>query len=145
MKQGALTGKFTRANVGKQPAGRGEWVTAALNDKAYDVIDALIEIAKEANSTPARDALNWVKNRPGVTAPIIGARTTAQLEDNLAAIDLKLTPAQHGRLAALTVPRLNFPSEFLENAGVFSGSGTTINGESYAVNPIAPAADSERF
>jgi len=145
LKSGALSGKYTRGNAGKLRADRGDWAMAALTEKAYTVIDALIQIADEAHSTPARVALAWVQNRPGVTSTIIGARTMAQLEDNLAALDLQLTPVQTSKLDELTTPKLNFPFDFVKNASTFSSSGTVINGIAAPVNPIAPQTEKERF
>jgi aryl-alcohol dehydrogenase-like predicted oxidoreductase len=137
LKSGVLSGKYTRANAGKVQAARGEWATSALTEKNYDVIDAMIKIAKEVDSTPARVALSWVQNRPGVTSTIIGARTMPQLEDNLAALDLKLKPEQIKLLTELTEPQLNFPYN--------SSSGTLINGVQAPVNPMAPKTEKERF
>jgi aryl-alcohol dehydrogenase-like predicted oxidoreductase len=145
LKSGVLSGKYTRANAGKMQASRGEWATSALNEKAYDVIDALIAISKEIDSTPARVALHWVQNRPGVTSTIIGARTMNQLEENLAALDIQLTPAQTAKLDSLTTPQLNFPHQFVKNGAAFSSSGTTINGVTAPVSPMAPKEVKERF
>jgi aryl-alcohol dehydrogenase-like predicted oxidoreductase len=145
LKSGVLSGKYTRANAGKVQAARGEWATSALTEKNYDVIDAMIKIAKEVDSTPARVALSWVQNRPGVTSTIIGARTMPQLEDNLAALDLKLKPEQIKLLPELTEPQLNFPYNFVKNAAAFSSSGTLINGVQAPVNPMAPKTEKERF
>lgn len=145
LKSGALSGKYTRANAGKVEAPRGEWVTSNLNERLYNVVDALTQIAHEIDSTPARVALAWVQNQPGVTSTIIGARTLRQLEDNLAAVDVKLKPAQIDRLSSLTKPQLNFPAEFLNQAGPFGYSGTTINGKTSELNPMAPVSDAERF
>jgi aryl-alcohol dehydrogenase-like predicted oxidoreductase len=139
LKSGALSGKFTRLNAGKVEAKRGEWVTGSLNEHAYQVIDALAGIAKELNSTPAAVALSWVQNRPGVTSSIIGARTMEQLDANLAALDLKLRPGQTEALDRLTQPALNFPAGFIDRAGAFGYSGTTINGTTHPVNPMAPS------
>jgi hypothetical protein len=70
-----------------------------------------------------------------VTSTILGARTLAQLDDNLAAIDLKLTPAQTAKLDALSKPKLNFPAAFLDFLPAIQAGGTTINGE-----PSTPSA-----
>jgi aryl-alcohol dehydrogenase-like predicted oxidoreductase len=145
LKSGVLSGKYTRANAGQVKAARGEWATSALNDKAYAVIDALLEVAQQQNSTPARVALSWVQNRPGVAATIIGARTLEQLDDNLRALDVRLTADQQERLNALTAPKLNFPYDFVNRAAMFSSSGTTINGVTADVNPMAPASERERY
>ncbi len=146
LKSGVLSGKYTKANAGQVKAGRGEWATSALTDKAYGVIDELIRIAKALDSTPARVALSWVQHRPGVASTIIGARTLEQLEDNLAALDVELEPEHVERLNALTAPTLNFPYEFIHHgAARFSSSGTTINGVTAEVNPLAPTSDSDRY
>ena len=145
LKSGVLSGKYTRENAGQVKAGRGEWAMSALNEKSYALIDALAGIAREAGSTPARVALSWVQNRPGVTSTIVGARTLQQLEDNLAALELKLAPAQSKSLDELSTPALNFPHDFVQRSAVFSSSGTTINGTEAPINPLAPASDTERY
>ena len=146
LKSGALSGKYTRANAGQVKAGRGEWATSALTEKAYAVIDELVNISKELESTPARVAISWVQHRPGVTSTIIGARTLKQLEDNLAALDVKLKNEHEERLNALTAPTLNFPYDFVNSgAARFCASGTTINGVTAGVNPMAPTSESDRY
>lgn len=145
LKGGVLTGKFTRENRGKTDPGRGEWVTSALNEETYKVVDELIAVSKELGETPARVALAWVQSRPGVVSSIIGARTMEQLEDNLGALNVKLSPEQLERLNAVSKPKLNFPADFIARAGSFGAGGTTINGETYPVNPLSPQTDKERF
>jgi len=145
LKSGVLSGKYTRDQHGKHEAGRGQWATAALGDKAYDIIDELGRVAKEIASTPARVALAWVQQRPGVTSTIIGARTMKQLDDNLAASDVTLTAAQVAKLDALSVPKLNFPADFIANGAAFVHGGTTINGRSAPIWPMSPATDEERY
>lgn len=145
LKSGALSGKYTRGNGGKQKSGRGAWVESALTDKTYDVIEVLLEVAREADTTPARVALAWVQQRPGVTSTIIGARTLAQLEDNLKALDVKLTPRQLSRLDEVSKPSLDFPAGFIERAAGFAHGGSTINGEEGPANPLAPQKAGERY
>jgi len=146
LKSGLLSGKYIRGNAGHAKADRGEWVTAGLTEKAYTVIDELIKIARELESTPARVAVSWLQNRPGVASTIIGARTLPQLEDNLAALDVKLNKEHEERLDALTAPTLNFPYDFINSrAGRFSGSGITLNGETPGVNPMAPVSETDRY
>ena len=145
LKSGVLSGKYTRANAGNVKTDRGEWATSALTEKAYTVIDELGAIAKDLESTPARVALSWLQSRPGVASTIIGARTLKQLEDNLAALEVKLKPEHADRLTALTKPALNFPYDFLTRAGTFSSSGTTVNGMAAGVNPLAPTNESDRY
>ncbi len=145
LKQGVLTGKYTRENHGKAEAGRGEWVEAALNDKAYIIIDELVKISKEINSSPSRVALAWLQQKPGVTSSIIGTRTLKQLDDNIAALDVILQPEQVKKLDELSKPELNFPAQFIQNAGPFGMGGTTINGVKNDANPLAPKSDKERY
>src|ERR1700687_5247097 len=72
-------------------------------------VDALESIARAHDSTVARVALAWVEAQPGVTSTIIGARRLAQLEDNVQAIDVRLTAEELARLDALTKPTFGFP------------------------------------
>jgi aryl-alcohol dehydrogenase-like predicted oxidoreductase len=145
LKSGVLSGKYTRANHGKHEAGRGAWALSILNDKTYTLIEELEKVAKELETTPSRVALSWVQNRPGVTSTIIGARTHAQLEDNLRAIDVQLKPAQIARLNELSTPKLNFPADFLASGAAFFQGGTTINGRPSQVWPLAPQGDADRY
>jgi aryl-alcohol dehydrogenase-like predicted oxidoreductase len=146
LKSGALSGKYRRAEKGQHKPDRGGFILGALaDDRTYDVTEAAEAVAKEIGTTTARVALSWVQARPGVASTIIGARTMAQLDDNLQALDVKLTPAQTQRLDDASRPKLNFPAEFLPIAGPFGYGGTTINGTTHAVLPMAPKNDSERY
>jgi aryl-alcohol dehydrogenase-like predicted oxidoreductase len=60
LKSGALSGKYTRSNAGQVKAGRGAWLESALTERNYRIIDVLLEVAKQAGTTPARVALAWV-------------------------------------------------------------------------------------
>jgi aryl-alcohol dehydrogenase-like predicted oxidoreductase len=145
LKSGALSGKYTRANAGQVKGDRGPWVMSALTDKTYAIVDALIATASELGTTPARVAIAWVQGRPGVTSTILGARTVAQLDDNLAALDVKLRPEDLARLDELSKPALNFPAGFLAGAGTFMHGGLTVNGDTARAWPLAPRDDSERY
>ena len=145
LKSGVLSGKYTRDNARKAQPGRGAGVERFLNERAFQVIDVLQRVAEEAGSTPARVALAWVQSRPGVASTIIGARTLEQLEDNLASTVVKLPPAAILALDEASAPTLNFPAAFLKNAGVFGRGGATLNGEKYAVWPLSPKTDAERY
>jgi aryl-alcohol dehydrogenase-like predicted oxidoreductase len=145
LKSGALSGKYTRANAATQKADRGAWVHSALDEKAYAIVDELLRVAKQLETTPARVALAWVQGRPGVTSTILGARTLAQLDDNLAALDVKLAPEHVAKLDELSKPQLNFPADFVAGATAFSHGGATVNGEPSARVPWAPKDDSERY
>jgi aryl-alcohol dehydrogenase-like predicted oxidoreductase len=145
LKSGVLSGKYSRKDHGQHQAGRGAWATSALNDRTYDLLDALAEVARELGSTVARVAIAWVQGRPGVSSTIIGARTLAQLDDNLAAADVKLTAAQVARLDELSKPTFSFPVDFVNGGFPFYQGGTTINGRTAPFWPMSPEGDSDRY
>lgn len=70
-------------------------------------------MAAEIGKSPAQVAIAWTLLNPAVTAPIIGARTAAQLEDNLGALDVVLSDEQRARLEAASAVEPGFPHEFL--------------------------------
>ncbi|MFP4591255.1 MAG: aldo/keto reductase [Halobacteriales archaeon] len=99
--QGFLTGKYDREAglTGESRAAESsrfeEAYLTADNFDAHDVLDA---VAAEVGATPAQTALAWLLHRDGVTAPIVGARTVAQLEENLQAATIDLADDQVERL-----------------------------------------------
>jgi aryl-alcohol dehydrogenase-like predicted oxidoreductase len=144
LKSGVLSGKYTRENAGKVKPDRGIWVESHLGERAYSVVDVLLRVAKELGASPAHAALAWVSGRPGVSSTIIGARTLQQLEDNLGALNVKLTPAQLSALDDVSRPALNFPAGFLENAPMFMHGGLTVNGVTAPPWPLAPRPGARR-
>ncbi len=145
LKQGLLSGKYTRANAGQQKGDRSG-VESLLNERLYTIIDGLVDVARELQTTPAAVALAWVQGRPGVTATIVGARTLEQLNQNLAALDVALTAEQRKRLDKLSEPTLNFPYHFVRSVGpMVSFGGTTINGTTGKPWPSAPKGDGDRY
>ena len=91
---GLLTGKYRR---GETPPEDARYANAnamqrrRYNDTIFDVIEGLDPVVEALGTNLARFALAWVMAQPGVTSPIIGPRTMAQLEDNLAAAELSIT------------------------------------------------------
>jgi aryl-alcohol dehydrogenase-like predicted oxidoreductase len=128
LKSGALSGKYTRANSGQVKADRGVLLNSFLNEKTYAVVDELQTIARAHDSTVARVALAWLQARPGVTSTIIGARRLDQLEDNLAAIDVRLAAEEVARLDALTQPTFGFPQNMQPIFPAIHNGGTSVNG-----------------
>ncbi|WP_437484510.1 aldo/keto reductase [Sorangium sp. So ce1014] len=145
LKSGILSGKYTRKNGATvKPEGR-QWAAGFLDEKSYVVIDELERIAKELDTTVARVALAWVQARPAVSSTIIGARTLAQLDDNVKALEVKLAPEQTAALDALTKPKLNFPAEFLEIARMIQAGGTTINGQPSQLIPFGVTKKGDHY
>jgi aryl-alcohol dehydrogenase-like predicted oxidoreductase len=136
LKSGVLSGKYTRQNVGQLKSDRGFIADTYLNDKTYAIVDELGIIAKAHGSTVARIALSWVQAQPGVTSTIIGARRLAQLEDNLKALEIKLSAEELGRLDALTKPKLGFPQSMQPWFPAIHNGGTTVNGVSAELSPF---------
>jgi len=145
LKSGVLSGKYTRDNHGSQKAARGQFAEANLTERTYDIVDALAAIAREIDSTPARVALAWLAQKPGVTSIILGARRLEQLDDNLAAADVELSPAQVARLDELSKPSLPFPASMEAIVPSFAYAGTTINGRSGPISPWVPQKGGARY
>jgi aryl-alcohol dehydrogenase-like predicted oxidoreductase len=140
---GVLSGKYTRESA--KTADRGERVTAALTERNFLIIDEVARVARELNASPSAVALAWVQTRPGVTSTIIGARRIEQLEQNLAALDVKLDPSHVQALNKVSEPALNFPAGFLQFAPSFMHAGSTVNGEPSQCPPMMPKTDAERY
>ena len=145
LKSGALSGKYTRENAQHSKPGRGEWTSRNFTEQAFRVIDVLFDVARKAGITPARAALAWVQQQPGITSTIIGARTVEQLDDNIGALEVKLAPELVNALEEVSRPKLNFPYDFVRNAGPFGYGGATIDGQGFSANPLAPKTDAERY
>ena len=124
LRGGWLSGKYRRgmsappAESRVNDAERNQWSerwSIYANERTWNVIDELLAVAKETDKTPAQVALNWVLNRPGITAPIIGMRTMAHLEDNLGAIGWTLSPEQVKRLDQASDLPLPYPYDLLRD------------------------------
>ncbi|MFB6132391.1 MAG: aldo/keto reductase [Halanaeroarchaeum sp.] len=99
--QGFLTGKYSREDglVGdSRVAESSRFEQSYLTEENFDVHEELDAVAAEVGATPAQTALAWLVHRRGVTAPIVGARTVEQLEENLAAATIDLDAEQVRRL-----------------------------------------------
>ncbi len=82
-------------------------------ERTWQIIDALWAISDGCGKTPAQVALNWVLCQPGVTAPIFGARTPQQLEQNLGCVGWRLTPEELARLDEVSAIGLPSPYSFI--------------------------------
>ncbi len=93
---GFLSGKYQREGAGVTGQGRFEtWKPfREFTDRHWRTLDALKTVAAQVDRPLAQVALAWASARPGVTAPILGASKLTQLRDNLASLELSLTPAQ---------------------------------------------------
>ena len=109
---GWLTGKYSfdeeptgATRLGENPdRGVEAWARRNKNQRVRDVLRAVRSIAETRGNSMAEVALAWLVDRPAVTSVILGARTTEQLEDNLAAADLHLTDEERKQLDEASDP-----------------------------------------
>lgn len=100
---GYLTGKY-RSEKDYGQSVRGDRMAKYVEGRGPAVLAALDEIAAETGATQAQIALAWVAAQPAVCAPIASARTPAQLEELLGAMELALSASQLARLDAASTP-----------------------------------------
>jgi len=116
---GILTGKYPRDGGG--PAGSrfaafepdNEWRKAFVNDRNFEIADAVGKIARQLGAHPTAIALAWLLRRPNVSSIIIGPKSIPQLEDNLAACDVELSPEHMETLDRVSRPHWGYPEKFI--------------------------------
>ncbi|MFT3699000.1 MAG: aldo/keto reductase [Kofleriaceae bacterium] len=115
--------------------GKRAALTGGPTPAQVPIIEAVAAIATELSTTPAAVALAWLRGRPGIAGPILGARTHAQLIANLVEIDL---PSEsRARLDAVSAPVLPFPTPYNRHlAPRLAFPGLTIDGVAIDPSPI---------
>ena len=120
LRGGWLNGRYTREMTGARPgsrvdtAGEEGWCEtwdACADEHAWRILDVLRNVAGARRRPSARVAIRWVSQRPGVTAPILGASTYEQLETNLGAIAWSLTEDDTDRLTIVSEIRSPSPCD----------------------------------
>ncbi|MDR7401724.1 MAG: aldo/keto reductase [Armatimonadota bacterium] len=116
---GWLTGKYRRGQP-IPPDSRGgrrdryeDLPEQRATDHAWRVIETLVQVAAEVGKTPSQVALRWLIQQPGVTAPIFGARTPGQLEENLGAVGWALSEEHVARLTEVSAIPWPSPYNFI--------------------------------
>jgi aryl-alcohol dehydrogenase-like predicted oxidoreductase len=110
--RGVLTGKYRN---GAPADSRGasdhftQFVQPYLDERSASIVDAVLTAADGLGVSPVAVALAWVRDRPGVVAPIVGARTAAQLQASLAAEDVHLPDEIRGALDDVSAPAVGYP------------------------------------
>ncbi len=132
---GVLSGKF---HDGTQGSKRGDWALGYLGKRADAIVPVVQSVAKELGVSPAQVALAWVRSRGTQVFPILGARTQAQLVDNLASANLDLSPSHLDRLASASAIAPSFPNKMWANAGVVDGLMSGGTASSIAEWPARP-------
>ncbi|MFB0498109.1 aldo/keto reductase [Mucilaginibacter sp. NFR10] len=110
---GALTGKYLR---GEQ--GRVKPESNRRNDRAKTITEVVVGIAAELGVSESTVALQWMMDRDFSCIPIVGATKIDQLNDNLKAIDTKLTPEHFKKLNEVSAIELGFPGDFFNEDAV---------------------------
>jgi len=111
---GLLSGKYSRENQKPEDSRRSEFDFPVVDkERAWRILDALVPIAKSHGCSPARISLAWLLTKPVVTSVIIGAKRLAQLQDNLAAAELRLTADEIQRLEEVSALPPEYPGWML--------------------------------
>ncbi|MHA6769511.1 aldo/keto reductase [Sphingobium ummariense] len=117
---GVLAGKYSTADVqdsrdaAVSPSRKGVIASSGhLNERSIKIAQEVRAVAEDVGSTPSRIALAWTLANPAVVSPIMGARTLAQAEENLGALDVVLSPDQLARLNQVSEPEPIFPARFV--------------------------------
>lgn len=130
LRGGWLSGKYARGMAGPiegtridtaQKQGLSEMWDHYANEHTWGVLDELFAVAKAVGKSPAQVALNWLLRQPGVTAPIIGARSLKHLDDNLGAAGWALDAEQVARLDKVSEKALEYPYEFIARGAAVRG------------------------
>ncbi|MEL6527304.1 MAG: aldo/keto reductase, partial [Chloroflexota bacterium] len=101
---GFATGKYTRENSDADTTRASSGLIQRLtnDDKAFDALDVMREIASDKDVPVAQIALAWLLHQPSVTSPIVGARKVEQLTDLLGAVEVELSEEELSRLNEAT-------------------------------------------
>ncbi len=122
---GLLAGKYTRgqekASATDRLSGGNPFGDTKFTNRNWDIVDVLKGVAAEAGCSPAQAALAWVAARPGVTSLLMGASRPEQLDQNIAGLDVALTPEQMETLDAGSAPAGNFFSPAIRRM-IFGGT-----------------------
>src|SRR5258708_7395945 len=102
--RGLLTGKRSKERNETERAKTDSFGKTLYSDSDFAVVDRVTEIAEQKGIPNAQVALAWMLSKSAVTAPIIGARKPGHIEDAVAALSVRLTPEEIGRLEELYQP-----------------------------------------
>jgi len=104
--RGFLAGNRTRDKSGETTRSKSDGFAHMLyyQDNDFDIVDRVVELAKQKGVKPAQIALAWILHKPGITCPIIGASKMYQLEEAITALEIELTPENMTSLEELYRP-----------------------------------------
>jgi aryl-alcohol dehydrogenase (NADP+) len=98
--RGFLSGNRTRQDWGETPRAKSDGFAHDMyyQESDFEVVERVVEIAEQHGVTPSQIALAWLLQKPGVTSPIIGASKMDHLEQDVAALEIKLSGEEVERL-----------------------------------------------
>lgn len=99
---GFLTGKYDREDAisaDSKAVEDSRFQDIYLSEENFEVLDIVKIVADEVGASPTQVSIAWLLENPNVTAPLLGARTVEQLEENLGAASISLSDDQYQRLA----------------------------------------------
>lgn len=115
---GLLTGKYKRDQAGPNDARRTAFDFPPVDkNRAFDCVDVMETIAATHGVSVAQIALAWLLHRPWVTSVIVGAKTQDQLNDNIAATTVRLTPEDMVALDNVSALPPEYPGWMLDQQG----------------------------
>lgn len=126
---GFLTGKYQKDKPAAAPQGRlsgnNPFGQSKFSARNWEILQQLQQLASELGTPPAQLALAWARQKAGVDSVLVGAKTAAQLDDNLASLSMALSPDAMARLDAISATPPMFPySAFSEDIrrSIFGGA-----------------------
>ncbi len=109
---GMLSGKYVRGKTAPEGTRLNQWAQVFDrndNEQSWNVIDTVRRVAEKIGSTSSQVAIAWLLRRTGVSSVIIGARSSAQLQDNLSAASLALLEEDLEELSRVSIPPPRYP------------------------------------
>lgn len=107
---GFLSGKYTRETPVPEDSRRQNFQFPPIDvEKGYSVVDVLKEIAQNHGTSPAAVAIAWILTKSFISSVIVGANKMQHLEDNLGAVELKLSASEVEKLDTLSAPQPLYP------------------------------------
>ncbi|MBI4955827.1 MAG: aldo/keto reductase [Myxococcales bacterium] len=113
---GFLSGKYQKGQPLPEGARLSEWKDSFARlgvERSWAVVDAVVELAQKHDTSPAAVALAWLLAKKETSSVIVGARTVAQLDDNLRALEVKLAPEEVQELDKVSKPDWGYPYGFI--------------------------------
>lgn len=107
---GVLAGKYRRGSALPSSVRAQENAEVRISDKNWEIVETLVAVAEEHGQSPAQAAIGWLRSKPWVSSPIVGANTPEQLRNTIAGLDAELPPEALARLDGASSFRRHRPS-----------------------------------